>query len=377
MTHRERILTALRHKEPDRVPLDLASHNCSGITAGAHARLRAHLGIPPAPPPVIAVRWLGTVVPDEAILHRFDVDGRPLLLGPPEIRPERELADGSLVNEWGITFAKHGESHYFPSDGPFCRLDEPALKDLETYSWPVSTDPGRFRNLRERAKALHENTDYAVVLSVGAGPVHVSQWVRGFGEWLSDLLLNPTFSEGLIDRITDFWIEVAHHALEEAGEYVDIVNWGDDLATQRGPQFSPELYRRMIKPRQKRMVEAVKRYGKPVVYHTCGSVVTLIPDLIELGIDALNPVQVSAAGMDTKRLKREFGRDMAFWGAIDTQAVLPRGTPQDVRDEVRRRIEDLAPGGGYILCAVHNIQPDVPPENIVAMYEAALEYASY
>jgi len=155
---------------------------------------------------------------------------------------------------------------------------------------------------------------------------------------------------------------------------VDIVCWGDDLGTQRGPQISPELYRRMIKPRQKRMVEAIKRHGKLVLYHTCGSVADFLPDFIELGIDAVNPVQVSAAGMDTQRLKREFGRDITFWGAVDTQTVLPRGSPVDVRSEVRRRIDDLAPGGGYVLCAVHNIQPEVPPENIVAMYEAALEY---
>jgi len=374
MTHRERVLTALKHQKPDRVPLDLGSQNSSTITAGAHQRLRAHLGIPPDPPPIVGSRWLSTVIPDETILRRFGVDFRPLFLGRPDARPERELPDGSLLSEWGVPFVRHGESHYFPGEGPFCRLDEPGIENLEAHCWPDPADPGRYRALRERARGLHENTDYAVVLNPGAGPVHVGQWLRGFGEWLTDLLVNPTFSEALADRITDIWVEIVHRALQEAGEYVDIVCWGDDLGTQRGPQISPELYRRMIKPRQKRMVEAIKRQGKLVLYHTCGSVADFLPDFIELGIDAVNPVQVSAAGMDTQRLKREFGRDITFWGAVDTQTVLPRGSPDDVRSEVRRRIDDLAPGGGYVLCAVHNIQPEVPPENIVAMYEAALEY---
>jgi uroporphyrinogen decarboxylase len=231
--------------------------------------------------------------------------------------------------------------------------------------------------LRERAQKLHETTDYAVVLSAGAGPVHLGQWMRGFGEWLTDLLENPAFIEALMDRIADYWVAVVDRALKEAGDFIDIVCWGDDLGTQHGPQVSPDLYRRLIKPWHKRMVEAVKRHGKPVHYHTCGSVVTLLADFIDLGIDVLNPVQVSATGMDTRRLRKEFGHEIAFWGAIDTQAVLPRGTPEDVRNEVKRRLTDLAPGGGYVLCAVHNIQPEVPPENIEAMYQAALEFGRY
>lgn len=377
MTHRERILAALNHQEPDRVPLDLGSHNSGTLTAGAHELLRTFCGIPAEPPPRVGSRWLSTVVPDEGILRRFEADARPLFLGPPDTRPERVLPDGSLLNEWGITFAKHGESHYFPANGPFVHLNEPNLKDLEAHLWPDPADPGRYRGLRDRAKSLHEGTDYAVVLNPGAGPVHLGQWLRGFEGWLTDLLVNPVFSQGLMDRITDIWVETIGRALKEAGDYVDIVCWGDDLATQRGPQMHPNLYRQLIKPRQRRMVEAVKRHGKPILFHSCGSVVSLLPDLIDLGIDALNPVQVSAVGMETNVLKREFGRDITFWGAIDTQAVLPRGTPADVRAEVKRRIHDLAPGGGYVLSAVHNIQPDVPPENIVAMFEAALEYGKY
>jgi uroporphyrinogen decarboxylase len=209
-------------------------------------------------------------------------------------------------------------------------------------------------------------------LNLGTGVVHLCQFVRGYGAWLEDLLVRSAFAEGLMDRGVDFWASVATRALAEAGEFIDAVYFGDDIGTQNAPLFRPELYRRVIKPRHKRMVEAVKRYGKPVLYHSCGSIYRLLPDLIEVGIDALNPVQVSAAEMDTKRLKQEFGRDLTFWGGIDTHRVLPLGTPEEVREEVKRRIGDLAEGGGYVLCAVHNIQPEVPAENVVAMYEAAL-----
>ena len=179
----------------------------------------------------------------------------------------------------------------------------------------------------------------------------------------------------MLQRVADVWVAVATRALEEAGDYVDLAMYGDDIGMQSSTLFRPELYRALIKPPHRRMVEAVKRFGTPLLFHTCGSVYPLIPDLIDIGVDILNPVQVSAAGMDaTGRLKKEFGRDLVFWGAIDNQGVLPNGTPDDVRREVERRIGDLADGGGYVLAAAHNIQQDVPPENVVAMYETALRY---
>jgi uroporphyrinogen decarboxylase len=191
---------------------------------------------------------------------------------------------------------------------------------------------------------------------------------------MEDLLLRPAFFEALLDRLTNIYIEITTRALDEAGEYMDAVLVGDDLSNQAGPFFRLELYRSLIKPYQKQIIDTVKRRGKPFVYHTCGAAYPFIPDLIDLGIDALNPVQVSAVGMDTKRLKREFGRDLAFWGGVDTQSVLPRGTPADVRKEVKTRIDDLAGGGGYVLASVHNIQAEVPPQNVAAMLEAAIEF---
>ena len=179
-----------------------------------------------------------------------------------------------------------------------------------------------------------------------------------------------------MDRIMDFWVRGTERALTEAGEFIDVVAIVEDLGTQQGPLLRPEVYRRMIKPRHRRMMGSVKKHGKRLSLHSCGAVSAFIPDFIEMGVDALNPVQVSADDMDTKTLKREFGCDLSFWGAIDTGKVLPYGTPVEVREEVKRRIDDLAADGGYILAAVHNIQADVPPQNVAAMYEAALEFGA-
>jgi uroporphyrinogen decarboxylase len=248
---------------------------------------------------------------------------------------------------------------------------------VEKFAWPDPLDPGRFRTLRSQAQAHGARTDAAIILVLGVGPVHQIQFMRGYAGSLEDLIVAPDFVQAFMERYVDFWIRLTERALQEAGDLVDLVMFGDDLGTQRGPVMSPALYRRLIKPHHARMVQAVKRFNKPVLLHSCGSVAAFIPDLMEAGFDALHPIQVSAKDMDTAALKREFGRDISFWGGVDTQRVLPLGTPQEVRAEVRRRIADLGPGGGYVLGAVHNIQAEVPAENILAMFEAAREFGRY
>lgn len=374
MTHRQRIYAALRHEETDRVPLDLGSTLATTLTEGAHERLRRFLGLPDGKPPAVFSKRSGTVIPDEALLACFDVDARPLILGSAERRPDRKLSPTAFIDEWGVTWSKPHSGHYINTAGPFYGLDEPSPADVDRHDWPEPDDPGRYRGLRERARALHEETDYAVVLGLGVGPVHQCQFLRGYGEWLEDLIAHPAFAEALLDRVVDIWVAIARRALEETAQFVDIVMFGDDVGTQKGPLMRPELYRSVIQPRHRRMIETVKAFGKPVLFHTCGSVYALIPALIDAGVDILNPIQVSAAHMDTARLKAEFGRDLAFWGAVDNQGVLPKGTPEDVRREVRRRIADLGRGGGYVLAAAHNIQQDVPPENVVAMFDEARRF---
>lgn len=373
MTHRQRILAALARRQPDRVPLDLGGTGCSTMTVGAHARLRAHLGIPAEPPAPLFSRRASTAVVDRAMVERFQCDVLPLVPGAPATA-ERDISDSAFVDEFGITWQRHTGTHYINVNGPFQKLDDPTPADVGRFAWPDPTHPSRYAGLGESACALHGEADYAVALAAWLGPVHLSQFMRGYTEWLEDLLTRPAFVEALIDRFVGLWVEAMDRVLTECGGEVDVVLFGDDIGTQAGPLFRPELYRRFVKPHHKRMVETVKRHGLPVLYHSCGSVYSVLKDLIDIGVDALNPVQVAAAGMDTARLKREFGRDLAFWGGIDTQGVLSRGTPTDVREEVRRRIGDLGEGGGYVLCGVHNLQAEVPPENVVAMYEAALEF---
>ena len=371
MTHRERVLAAVGHRETDRVPVDLGSTLASTLTIGAHERLRVYLELPADEPPAVFSRRSCTVIPDEAILDQFDVDLRPLLLGGPEKRPDREIGPSTYVDEWEVTWSQPEGGHFINRGGPFADLDEPTTAGLDRFAWPEPDDPGRFRTLRDRAREVRESSDCAVVLNLGVGPVHQCQFLRGYAEWLEDLLLRPAFAEGLLERIADFWIAVSTRALREVGEFVDLVWFGDDIGTQKSTLIRPELYRQRIKPAHKRMVEAVKPFGKPVIYHSCGAIYPLVPDLIDVGIDVLNPIQVSANGMETSRLKKEYGKELVFWGAIDSQGVLPQGSPVEVRAEVKRRIDDLGPGGGYVLAAAHNIQADVPPENVVAMFEAA------
>ena len=365
------MLAAVAHSETDRVPLDLGSTLASTMTIGAHERLREHLGLPSNPPPAVFSRRSCTVIPDAVILDRFDVDLRPVLMGAPELRPDREIGPSAFEDEWGVTWSQPEGGHFINRGGPFEGVDEPTVADLDRHDWPEPDDPGRFRGLGHRAREARERSECAVVLNLGVGPVHQCQFLRGYAEWLEDLLLRPAFAEGMLEWVADFWIVASRRALEEAGEFADLVWFGDDVGTQKSTLIRPELYRQRIKPVHKRMVEVVKPFGKPVIYHSCGAIYPLIPDLIDVGIDVLNPIQVSAKGMETTRLKREYGQDLVFWGAIDSQGVLPQGSAAEVRGEVRQRIEDLGPGGGYVLAAAHNIQADVPPENVVAMFEEA------
>ncbi|MFA5028091.1 MAG: uroporphyrinogen decarboxylase family protein [Candidatus Methylomirabilota bacterium] len=369
MTHRERLLCALHHQEPDRIPLDLGGTRCTSLVVECFEKLQRHLG--DGETPRIFSKWLNIAHPSQAMLDRFDIDTRSVSQGPPERAGDTLFPDGSYRDEWGVVRNRPAGSLYYDLTlAPFAGDVEVA--DLAKHRWPDPHDPGRTRGMGEAARRLHQETDYAVVLNMPGGIVHQAQFLRGFEDWFADLVVNQAFHHALMERLTDLWIEMARDELDAVGEHADLCFYGDDMAFQDGPMMSMELYRALIKPYHRRLFGYLKsRTPAKIVYHTCGSVAHLIPDLIEIGVDALNPVQVSARGMDTRALKREFGKDIAFWGAVDTQRVLPFGGPAEVASEVRRRIDDLGAGGGYVLCAVHNIQADVPPANICAMYDTA------
>ena len=378
MTPRERVMAALNHQEPDRVPLDLGQAVGDGITLAAYRNLVRHLGLDAGS--IQVKEWRGqTARVDEAVLRRFRVDMRGIGLRGAEGWKDVWLDEHTYQDEWGIVRTKPPGAHYYDlTRAPFA--EDGTLSALDRYRWPDPHDPGRCRGMGEQARQLHRETSYAVVVDVNCSFFLRCAELRGWENFYMDLVDNLEFAEAMMDRYLDFRLAVAERALAAVGENADIVMaTSDDLGGTDRPLVSPALYRSLVKPRQKRTFDFLKaRTGAKLFYHTDGAIYPLLSDFVELGVDALNPVQVSAAGMgDTQKLKREFGGALTFWGAIDTHHVLPHGTPAEVRDEVAGRIRDLAPAGGYVVCPVHNIQPEVPPENVVAMYDAAYELGRY
>jgi uroporphyrinogen decarboxylase len=372
LTHRERALTALDHGEPDRVPIDLGGSRSSSIILPAYENLKKRMGLEHETK-LIAKRQR-IVYPDEKILQTFDVDFRPLMLGDFKRKLSKEIDSDTIVDVWGTTWKKAPAGHYINARGVF-QDREPTVEMLEGFDWPDPNDPGLFEGLKEKSESLRKETDYAIVLNLGLGIMHQCWFMRGFAEWLMDLSLNKDFAGCFLDKAADLWIKISENALDAVGDNVDVLCFGDDVAMQESTLISPQSYRELVKPRHKRMIAALKsRIDAKVLLHTCGSVYTIIEDFIEIGVDAINPVQVTARNMDPSRLKAEFGDRLCFWGAIDTQRTLPFGRPEEVRKEVRKMIDCLGRDGGYILAAVHNIQAEVPPENIVAMFEEARTY---
>ncbi len=370
MTPRQRVLAAIEHREPDRVPIDVGGSSFSTVIGAAYERLKTLLGIESETR--YMKRKSRSAILDERVSQRLYADTRPLLVGGPDGWQDVYFDDGSFRNEFGVIWHKAGDGHYAPMGNP---LREATLTDLDQFPWPAPRNPGRTRGLREQARQLYEETDYAVVLSLPVGFVHLSQYLRGYEQWLMDIVLNPEFLDMLMDQVLDWWLALADAVLDEVGPYVDVVAFGDDVAFHDRPMLDLGRYRKLFKPRHRRMVDLIKNKSQAkVLYHCCGAVKSLVDEFIDIGVDALNPVQVSSAGMDTAELKAEFGDRICFWGAIDTQQVLPFGSPEDVHAEVHRRIGDLAPGGGFVLAPVHNIQEDVPPENILAMVDAAIGF---
>ena len=370
MTHRERLLAAVDRQETDRPPIDFGGTLATTIVPSTYDKLKNYLGETHE----TAIGWKRQqlVLPSESILRRFDVDTRPLKLGDYDKGKAIALSSQQMIDHWGTTWSKEAGGHYLNIDGPFYHTEaDPEL--IHTYDWPNPYDPGLYRDLKRNAEQLHNSTDYAVVLDLGIGIVTRAQFVRGFVEFLMDMTIHPEFSQTLLEKLGEIWIRIARNALQEVGHLVDVVFWGDDYGMQQAPMFRPQHFSDFVKPVNKMMVGAVKEFSDArVLLHSCGSIAPMIPDMIDMGIDALNPVQVSADNMDPAILKSDFGDRLAFWGGIDTQDILPFKTPAEVRDYVQFIIRTLGKGGGYVLSTVHNIQDRVPPENIVAMFEAGL-----
>lgn len=377
MKPRERVLTALSHQEPDRIPIDLGQAAGDGITASAYGNLIQHLGLKKRSHR-INNKMAQTVFVDEDILKRFRVDFRRVDLGSPDNWKDVLVGEDGYRDEWGVVRSRPKGGYYYDlTESP---IKEASLSTLERHIWPNPDDPGRYRDLKERARTLHQETDYAIVLQVNCSFFLRCAELRGWENFYLDLVENPKFTCALMDRYLDIRLRIAEQALDKVADNIDIVMVStDDLGMNDRTLISPKMYRELIKPRQKRTFEFFrKKTPAKRFYHCDGAIYPLIEDFIEIGVDALNPIQVSAAEMgDTKKLKEDFGNRISFWGAIDTHYILPHGTKQEVYEEVHRRFLDLGPGGGYVVCSVHNIQPEVPPENVVAMFDAAYKLGEY
>jgi len=381
LTSRDRVLIALDHQEPDRVPVDVGSTKVSGICAGAYRRILDALGLPARDVQIWDLtQQLAAVEFD--VLEALGGDCIPITTADPEPPVVQVEADGSewFRDSWGALVRKPRDGFYFDLVEP--PLREPTPEALKALSWPDPDDPRRYAGLRDRARRLRETTPYALVglADFGSDILGTFQHNRGYTESLLDLAANPDFAEAYFERVTDIAVRAWSHFLTEVGDLVDVVTTFDDLGMQDRPLMSVKMYRRLLKDRHARIFETIRRHTKAAIFfHTDGAVLDFIPDLVEIGVQVLNPVQVSSRGMDdTAELKRRFGKELVFWGAgCDSQAVLPRGTPEDVRREAERRIRDLAPGGGFVFAPVHNIQDDVPPENVLAMFETAREAGHY
>jgi uroporphyrinogen decarboxylase len=383
MNSRQRLLTTLNHQEPDHIPLDLGATQVTGIHLRAYKGLRQRLGLP-AQEPTICDYIQGLALPDEDLISRLGVDVRglfPLNSHNWNVTENQEVEYWIYHDEWGITHRRPYPDglYYSIMKEPLNRPDLTAA-DIQNFAWPDYGAPWRIEGLREQAEG-YRAAGYAVMLKDPfAGIFEMAQRIVGMEKLLLMMAMDAALAGVLFDKLTELKLDFWEMALPKLADRVDVISQADDYGSQASQIISPRMYREQIKPRWKVIFQRIRKLapGAFRFFHSCGNVRPLIPDFIELGVQILNPVHIKATGMEPVALKRDFGDALTFWGGgVDTQDTLPHGTPQQVRDEVRRNIEALAPGGGYVFNTVHNIQADVPVENILAMYEAFQEYQLY
>jgi uroporphyrinogen decarboxylase len=382
MTSRERVLKALNHEVPDRVPIDFGGFQ-TGIHRKAYAELLGHLGVTDETTILDPVQQLAK--PCEVILERFNVDIRYVCAHGPESFKggiEQNTRNGKLwhdlKDEFGVVWSMPDKQQLY-MDISHHPLADATVDDIADYPFPDGSDPTRFAGVREQALEIRNETPYAISTGIGGVVYEYCWYMRGLERWFMDMLENTDFCEALLDETLKFWMDYYSGFLAEVGDIIDIVMIGDDLAGQQGPLFSPEFYRKFVKPRHKKLIEHIKSLTiAKIWYHTCGDCTEYIPELIDNGVDILNPIQINAGSMEPQILKDRFGKDIVFWGGgIDSQHVLPFAKPDEVRKHVRKNLEIFKPGGGYVFNNVHNIQAGVPAENIIAMYDAAYEFGFY
>jgi uroporphyrinogen decarboxylase len=377
MTPRDRVLAAIRHEEPDRVPIVLGASNATGIKMKPYCELKRLLGIDA--PDEYLYRWpeLGTALIDEATLVRLGSDVRGVLDLEPSWVLERnaERPTGTdYINSWGSGAVQIGPDEWFPAVCPLATAT--TIAELEDYPWPDMDDPTRVAHVAAEAARLAAENRYAIMATPWLlFPLERAFAMQGMDVFLANLIFYPEFAEALLWKIQERCKVLMGHFLAALGDNVDIIKVGDDLGTQDSLMMSPDMYRRVLKPVHADYLRFIKeRTSAKVFFHTDGDVFPLIDDFVEIGVDILNPIQTSAGTMSNLgELKARWGDRLTFCGAIDTQRILPSGTPAEVRAEVRRVIDILGSGGGYLLSSVHTVMNDVPAENILAMVDAVQE----
>jgi len=381
MSSLERVLLALDHKEADRVPFDLGGSLVTGIHRVAYENLRKYLGMPLLPYGPLDPRHCLATVHDD-LRAAWNIDVSAIYPNVPRNSSAVILDENgySLTDEWGIEWKMPKDAeHYMMRQHPMAHIE--TVEDLKRYPFPNPILSERFDGMADAARLLSDNKQGTILGRASSGLLETSLYLRGYEDFYSDLVENRSFAEALLDKVLEFKINYWEKALPLVGDKILLISETDDLCDQRGPLISPKMYREVMKPRQRELFQFIKKKAQGrvhIMYHCCGAIRTLLPDFIEIGVDAMHPVQISAEGMEPFGLKRDFGKDIVFYGGgIDTQKTLPFGTVQEVKEEVRRNIEAFAPGGGFVFATVHNIDSDVPPQNIVAMWEALMEYGKY
>ncbi|NSW92733.1 MAG: hypothetical protein HPY74_19170 [Firmicutes bacterium] len=400
MKSRERILKTLNHEEPDRIPRDLGGTESSSLSAFSFIKVKNFLGFDDIP--FIYDPYQYIAYTNDAIRKRYLIDTNNLSPGPknwnvvdhplgfkvklPEKWKEVYNSDGStsILNKNGNIIAKRPLNGYYfePVNPPLSAIDglqciNSYKETIYSYDWPFFIDES-LDELKQRAVAMY-GTGQFIVFNLCCHILAAGQMLRGYENFMVDMLCNETMVHKILELLLEGYLMRIKTLAPLLRNHIDMVLLNDDLGTQNGPMLSLDLYKKMIKPyQQKLFFEVKKEFGKPILFHSCGAIKEFIPDLIEIGVDAINPIQLSAAGMDIKELKRSFGKFITFWGGgVDTQSILNHGTPHDVMESIKINIDILAPGGGFVFCQVHNIQPDVPIENINAMYEALDRFGNY
>ncbi len=385
MNPRERLNTALNHQEPDKVPIDLGGDQ-SSIHVKAYKNLLDYLGIKDED-----IRFADfveqNVVPCEKLLQRFQSDTRYIRpfssMLKENFTPEYEGKYVGIYDKFGVFYGNSADKdleeilYYDPVIHPFEFFT--TVSEIRNYDWPNGKDKTPFNGLRERAKNFHENTDHALVSPPIGCIFENCTFLFGFTKAIRYTLKKPELIEATMKELLIYWIDYNETFLGEVGEFLDVVCVNGDLAEQNGPILNVQLYEKLIQPYEKRLAQKIHELASVKInYHSCGASSQFLPYFAENGYDAFNPVQVSARNMDPCVLKRKYGNIISFWGgACDTQKILPFGTPEQVRKEVKYNMDCFKPNGGYVAANIHNITAEVPPQNIVALYDSIIEFRSY